>query len=184
MDTTITQRKRPLIKNFAVLSLIMLLTPSISSCKSEHVAQKRPEPGVVVANFKDYETKALATPAGKLIKAYLARSEQQQTQGLSGVKPSELADNEAMLFWYEKPGLRNFWMPNTYTDLDIFFLTEDFEVIHVERKVKAHPGMKEPPRIARTPTVYAHHVLELKATSPLSQEIKKGMKLIPVSGGR
>ncbi len=184
METTITQRKRPLIKNFAVLSLLMLTSASFLSCQSEHIAQKTPKPGVVFANFRDYETKNMATPGGKLIKAFIARSPQEQTQGLSGVKPQQLADNEAMLFWYEKPGRRNFWMPNTYIDLDIFFLTEDFKVIHVERKVKAHPGMKEPPVIARTPTVYAHHVLELKASSPLSQEIKKGMKLIPVSGGR
>lgn len=184
MDTTITQRKRPLIKKFALLGLILLSSTTFLSCKSEHVAQNSPEPGVVVANFKDYETKNLATPNGKLIKAYLAKTDTEQTQGLSGVKPQQLADNEAMLFWYEKAGPRRFWMPNTFIDLDIFFLTEDLKVIHVERNVKSHPGMKEPPLIARTPVIYAHHVLELKASSGLSKEIKKGMQLVLVSGGR
>lgn len=184
MDTTITQRKRPLIKKFALLGLILLSSTSFFGCKSEHVAQNAPEPGVVVANFRDYEIRNLATPSGKLIKAFVAKSDVEQTQGLSGVKPAQLADNEAMLFWYEKAGPRRFWMPNTYIDLDIFFLTEDYKVIHIERKVKSHPGMKEPPMIARTPVIYAHHVLELKTTSSLSQEIQKGMQLMLISGGR
>jgi uncharacterized membrane protein (UPF0127 family) len=68
-------------------------------------------------------------------------------------------------------------MPNTYTDLDIFFLDSNYKVLHVERKVPAHPGMAEPPAIARTPNIYATHVLELKASSALSQEIKVGETL-------
>lgn len=177
MDTTITQREQPLIKNIALLGFFLLAISNFVSCKSEHVAQNAPEPGKVVANFRDYEVKNLATPSGKLIKTFFAKSDQEQTQGLSGVKPQQLADNEAMIFWYKEAGPRRFWMPNTYIDLDIFFLTADLKVIHVERKVKSHPGMKEPPIIARTPVIYAHHVLELKASSPLSQEIKRGMQL-------
>lgn len=182
--STITQRKRPLIKKFALLGPILLCSALFISCNSEHIAQKEIKPGVVVANFRDYETQNLATPSGKMIKAYLAKSDVEQTQGLSGVKPDQLADNEAMLFWYKEAGPRRFWMPNTFIDLDIFFLDGDMKVLHVERKVPAHPGMNEPPTIARTPVIYAHHVLELKASSPLSQEITKGMKLVQLVGNK
>ena len=68
-------------------------------------------------------------------------------------------------------------MPDTYFDLDIFFLDKDYVVLHIERKVKHHPGRSEPPAIARTPPIFSRHVLELKAASELSQLIKKGDKL-------
>ena len=177
---TITQRKQPLIKKLAFLALLlvgMAVVTQISSCKSENTAQSSPEPGKVVKDFRTYPTQKLALPNGKLITAYVAKSPQEQTQGLSGVKESDLKDNDAMLFWYEKSGPRRFWMPNTYANLDIFFLTKDMEVIHVERNVQAHPGMEEPPKIAQTPVIFAHHVLELKASSALSKEIKIGMQL-------
>lgn len=137
--------------------------------------------GEVLAHFKSYESLQLATQSGKLIKAYIAKSEQQQTQGLSGVKPSEIADNEAMLFVYDSMGPRSFWMPNTFTNLDIFFLDGSYSIVHVERDVPAHPGMKEPPRIARTPVVMAKYVLELAASSSLSKEIKTGQIIKPLN---
>lgn len=176
-STTITQSNQPLIKKFVLLGHLLALLLIISACNSEHDAQNAPEPGVVVADFRTYPTQKLALANGKLITAFVAKSAQEQTQGLSGVKEDKLADNEAMLFWYEKSGPRRFWMPNTYIDLDIFFLTQDYKVIHVERAVKAHPGMEEPPAIARTPVIFAHHVLELKANSPLAKEIKTGDQL-------
>lgn len=168
---TITQRKQPLIKNLTFLGVLLVTMTVFSSCKSENTAQSTPRPGAVVKDFRTYETKKFALPNGVMINAFVARSAQEQTQGLSGVKEDNFKDNEAMLFWYEKPGPRRFWMPNTYMDLDIFFLSKDFKVLHVERKVKAHPGMEEPPAIAQTPVIYAHHVLELKASSKISKDI-------------
>jgi uncharacterized membrane protein (UPF0127 family) len=173
---TITQRTSQLIKKLLVLSTFSVL---LMGCQTNDKAQKEklPQAGVVVRNFKEYPTMSLATSSGKLIKTYIAKSATEQTQGLSGVKEHEIANNEAMIFIYEQAGPRSFWMPNTYTDLDIFFLDSNFKVLHVQRKVPAHPGMQEPPAIARTPNVYATHVLELKASSPLSAEIKVGETL-------
>ena len=177
---TITQRKQPLIKKFAFLSVLMLLTIGFLGCNDENNAQGKPEPGKVVKDFRTYPVQKFALPNGKLITAFVAKSPQEQTQGLSGVKEDDLKDNEAMLFWYEKSGPRRFWMPNTFANLDIFFLTKDYEVIHVERNVPAHPGMEEPPKIAQTPLIFAHHVLELKASSELSKEIKVKALLTPI----
>lgn len=175
--STITHSKRPLIKKFAFSLFILVISCTFSSCQSDNKAQKEPQAGVVVKDFKTYPIKQFATSSGRLIKAYLAKTNLEQTQGLSGIKESELADNEGMIFWYESTGPRRFWMPNTFTNLDIFFLDKNFLVIHIERNVQAHPGIKEPPAIARTPVVYAHHVLELKASSSLAKEIQKGSQL-------
>ncbi|GEM_PF-1097512 len=179
--STITHSKRPLTKKLVIYLFILTLSSSFLSCQSDNEAQDGPQAGVVVKNFKTYPVKQLATSSGHLIKAYIAKTNQEQTQGLSGVKENQLSDNEGMFFWYEVAGPRRFWMPNTFTDLDIFFLDKNFKVIHVERGVRAHPGMKVPPEIARTPVIYAHHVLELKASSSLAKEIKKGSQLNTVN---
>lgn len=176
--STITHSEHHLIKKLAFTTVLSLFLALLMGCNQDDNLQKPSiEAGKVVLNFKDYKTQSLATSNGKLIKVFIAENDQQQTQGLSGVKPEQLEDNEGMLFTYKERGPRRFWMPNTFIDLDIFFLDESFNILHVERKVPAHPGMEEPPVIARTPTVVAVHVLELKATSPLSKEIRVGEKL-------
>ena len=173
---TITQRTPQLIKKLLLIGFFSWL---LVACQTNDKAQDESlaKSGEVVKNFKNYPTMKFATSSGKLIKVSIAKSLAEQTQGLSGVKPDQLADNEGMIFIYKEAGPRSFWMPNTYTDLDIFFLDSKFKILHVQRKVPAHPGMQEPPMIARTPNVYATHVLELKASSSLSAELKVGETL-------
>ncbi|MBP9673536.1 MAG: DUF192 domain-containing protein [Bacteriovoracaceae bacterium] len=118
-------------------------------------------------------------PSGKKLKTYLALSLEQQTQGLSGVKASDFSDHEAMLFFYTEDSIKSFWMPDTYFDLDIYFLSKDLEVLDVERNVPHHPGRSEDKKpIARTRPIYCRHVFEVKSSSPLAKEIQKGTKLI------
>ncbi|MCP4911850.1 MAG: DUF192 domain-containing protein [Oligoflexia bacterium] len=114
---------------------------------------------------------------GKKITLDIAATEEAKTKGLSGIKDKDYRNDQGLLFLYNSDGFRRFWMPDTYFDLDIFFLDKDFVVLHIERKVKHHPGRAEPPAIARTPPIFSRHVLELKAASELSQLIKKGDKL-------
>ncbi len=119
----------------------------------------------------------IQTPSGQRIKIYLALSDRNQSQGLSGVRAKEFSDDEGMLFFNTNYQPRSFWMPNTYFNLDIFFLNKDLRVANVERNVPHHPGMSEPPAIYRTNTYKCWHVLELKHSS-LSKQIVSGSKLI------
>jgi len=127
-------------------------------------------------HLSHYKKGTLTLSSGKSIKTFIADTEKKQALGLSGVK--SLNDDESMLFLYDKMNYLSFWMPDTYLNLDIFFLTKDLTVFYIERNVPAHPGRSEPPTIYRTARVFAAAVLELKSESPLSQEIKKGDKLI------
>lgn len=120
--------------------------------------------------------KVLKHPMGNEIKLRLAVTVPEQTQGLSGIKPSEFGNDEAMLFYYTTDSEKSFWMPDTYFDLDIFFMDKDLMVIDVERNVKHHPTRKVPPAIATTRRIFARHVLEMKASSPLSKKVKVGAK--------
>lgn len=178
MERNIPYMTHHLIRKIPLLGLFCLLF-LLGSCQNDKTQNENGKiiPGKRVLDFKSYKKMSLALPSGKLINAFLAKGPQQQTQGLSGVRPEELTDNEGMLFWYPEKGPRSFWMPNTYINLDIIFLNEDFKVLYVAKNVLAHPGMEEPPVIARTPSIFARHVLELKSSSPLTDEIKKGTSL-------
>lgn len=109
------------------------------------------------------------------IEVRLAISFEDQKQGLSGVKPEELKDHQGMVFVYPKSGPRQFWMPDTYMDLDLFYLSKDLRVIEIVRNLKHHPGREEP--IPRAPLVHAQHVLELKSSSPFAKKIRQFQKL-------
>lgn len=114
------------------------------------------------------------TPSGDKIKLRLALTPKAQSKGLSGLKPHEFGEDEGMLFVYEKSGPRRFWMPDTYFNLDIYFLDAQYKVVAVEKNVPFHPGRQEPPLIYQTKTYEAQHVLEMKSSSKISKKLKKG----------
>jgi uncharacterized membrane protein (UPF0127 family) len=137
-------------------------------------SKKKIEPVPLAALHKQ----AAQLPSGETIRIRMAMTASEQIQGLSGLMPDEFAEDEAMLFFNLDTRLRSFWMPDTYFDLDIFFLDEDLNVIDVDRKVPHHPGRQNPDSIPRAKSVTCRHVFEMKASSPLSAKLKKGDKLI------
>ncbi len=126
--------------------------------------------------FSSYELSAqtITTPSGELVKITLAMTSEEQAQGLSGKKPHEFGDHEGMLFYNKRYDEKRFWMPDTYFDLDIYFLDEKFKILAVEKNTPHHPGRNEPPEIYRTKTYRAMHVLEMKSSSKISQKLKVG----------
>ncbi len=160
-----------LIILFSLIFLSCQQTQSETS-KESYVSVR---PGEKRFDIKTYEVMKFALPNGKMIETYVADTLDKQTQGLSGTAREEIKDFQGMIFTYSAPSQKQFWMPNTYFDLDIFFLDRNFNIVHVDRGVKAHPSTQEP--VPRSSIVYAQNILELAADSPLSQEIKKGMRL-------
>ncbi len=115
-------------------------------------------------------------PHGEEIAVEIALLEHEQRQGLSGRKAESFCQNCAMLFYYHHDSTKNFWMIDTYMNLDIFFLDGDLRIVEIERQMPAHPGKEEPPTIARTLPIFSRHVLEMRSDSPLSKKLEKGMK--------
>lgn len=75
-----------------------------------------------------------------------AKTEEEKRKGLQGVK--KLPENEGMLFYFndcEKPAM---WMDKTKIPLDIIFIDDDFEVLHVyhaqpeDRTLVSYPDTK------------------------------------------
>ncbi len=95
--------------------------------------------------------------------------------GLSGVKT--VPPTWGLFFCFDRPGPRNFWMPDTYFSLDIFFLIEKSDSLFIgdiARDVPYHPGRADPATIPRLATRMARHVLEMRADSPLAKKLKLG----------
>jgi uncharacterized membrane protein (UPF0127 family) len=120
---------------------------------------------------------------GKEINTLLAISADEQTTGLSGTPSDKFKEDDAMLFFNLETSMRRFWMPDTYFDLDIFFLDENLKIIDVDRNVPHHPGWSNNPPIPRAKGVIARHILELRADSKVSKSIKIGdvLKMEPIS---
>lgn len=131
------------------------------------------------AHSEDITRKAqVKTSKGKTIKLTLAITFKEQEKGLSGIKKSDFKKNQGMLFFYLDDQERSFWMPDTYFDLDIFYLDKNLEILKVHRDIPHHPGRETPPAIPRVPAEHARHVLEMRADSEIAKELKPGDKLI------
>ncbi len=66
---------------------------------------------------------------GQQVRVWLARTPEQQQEGLMHVPPEEIADDQGMLFVFPLEDLRFFWMKNTITPLDIAYARADGLVV-------------------------------------------------------
>ena len=130
----------------------------------------------VLSNAK--EIFKLQNPSGELISLRLAITPAEHTKGLSGIKPNNFSEKEGMLFINKDMGKRRFWMPDTFFNLDIIFINQNLAVVALEKNVPFHKGISEPPAIYRTQEYHAQFILETKAGTKFSQNLKIGDKLI------
>ena len=70
----------------------------------------------------------------------IADNEQKRSYGLMNRK--DINSNSGMLFIWENRQIRNFWMKNTYFNLDIFFLNNQGEIIEIYKNAKAFDETK------------------------------------------
>jgi uncharacterized membrane protein (UPF0127 family) len=156
-------------QSFLLLIKILLLTQLIACEDGVTSSTKNP--------YKSYDHGTMTLASGKKLKIYLAITPKQQKMGLSHIKPSEFKDDEGMIFLDESYSTRQFWMPETHFNLDIFFLNEDLYVLDVHRNLQHYPKAGPRESIPLSKKVYCQHVLELKADSPYAKEIQPGMIL-------
>lgn len=150
-------------------------TPTSTSSYPNKSASKRELPQLQLP------TAVMGISSGKNFQVYLAVSDSEQTLGLSAIPDENWSADDGMLFWYEEDSPKSFWMPDTYFNLDIFFLDKDLKIIAVERNVPHYIGREHPETIPRTASYFCRHVLELKSSSDLAKNIQTGETLTWVS---
>ena len=64
----------------------------------------------------------------------IARSHEEKSRGLMDRR--NLEENEGMLFVYDTPDDRFFWMRNTYVSLDIIFVSSTSRIIYIAQKTE------------------------------------------------
>ena len=81
----------------------------------------------------DFETDKfhIETTDGRIYQFHLevADTSQKRTYGLMFVE--DMAADEGMIFIWDKPALRHFWMRNTFVSLDILFFDKEGLLIHI-----------------------------------------------------
>ncbi len=65
----------------------------------------------------------------------IADNKQKRSYGL--MNREDMRPNSGMLFIWKDSKIRNFWMKNTYFNLDLFFLNNHGEIIEIYKNAKA-----------------------------------------------
>lgn len=133
-------------------------------------------------HLKSYPVKTLMLE-GEKIKVFVADTAERQRKGLSTIKAQDFSKDWGMLFPEKSMRLRQFWMPETYFDLDVIFMNGDYYVLDIHRSLKHYPkkGGRRGLEVPLSKEVFSQHVLEVRSDSPVAKKIKPGMVLEFVS---
>lgn len=69
----------------------------------------------------------------KVLSVKVALDDASRTKGLGGVQ--ELSMNEGMLFVFNTPGNYRFWMKDMYIPIDMIWIDQNFNIVHIEHNV-------------------------------------------------
>lgn len=100
----------------------------------------------------------------------LARTPKQKQRGLCC--RDQLPADHGMLFIYDQPGFYQFWMKDTRLPLDIIWLNQQQEIVHIEHKVQpaSYPQRYGSPYPAQ-------YVLEVNAGYAQQRQLEVGQQL-------
>jgi uncharacterized membrane protein (UPF0127 family) len=93
-----------------------------------------------------------------------------QQKGLGG--RASLSQQEGMLFAYRSEAVRCFWMKDMHFPLDIIWLNEDKQVVHMQPNIVPSTYPDE-----FCPNPLAQYVIELNAGEALRADIRTGQTL-------
>ncbi len=116
----------------------------------------------------------ITLPGGSIIHAELADTPQKRSEGL--MYREHLADNRGMLFTFSQAQAWTFWMKNTKIPLDLIWMNENKQIIHMEQRVPICTRTDDSCPQYR-PNEGALYVLELAAGRAESLKLQQGSKL-------
>lgn len=107
---------------------------------------------------------------GKAIRVWLMNDDSKKQEGMMFLGPKDVADDQGMLFVFDREEQRSFWMANTTLPLDLAYISKTGRVVSVH-KMKA---LDETPVPSAGPAKY---VLEMKQGCFTPFGIQAGTKL-------
>ncbi len=121
-------------------------------------------------------------PDGHRFKLEIARTPEEQARGY--MFRSYVGPEEGMLFPFPESGLHSFWMKNCKVSLDILWLSEDLDLVHLEEKV---PPCRKDPCPSYSSMRKARYVLEIRAGMALKAGLHLGDRIriegVELAGG-
>jgi uncharacterized membrane protein (UPF0127 family) len=111
-------------------------------------------------------------PSGAVYKLELARTPEEQQQGL--MFRESLPPSSGMLFLFGEPGVHQFWMKNTMIPLDMIWLDADGKVLFVSADT---PPCKADPCPSYGPSAPAVNVLEIPGGMAKKENVEVGSVL-------
>lgn len=121
--------------------------------------------------FADAPRAVVRMPSGRSLVAVVADTPERTMYGYMFRR--EVKEDEGLVFVYPETGLHPFWMKNTLVPLDIIWMDETFEVLHVET---AAPCKADPCPSYGTPRM-SRYTLELKAGSAARDRLRVGDRI-------
>ena len=120
----------------------------------------------------DTDTVVFQTSSGSVaVNVEVAQTRDELHTGL--MYREHLDENSGMLFIFENPILLSFWMKNTLINLDMIFLSEDLEILKIERDVPPCETVACP----KYGEVFGKYVLEVNGGFCDANGIKEGDKI-------
>ena len=103
--------------------------------------------------------------------AYVSDTNEKRIQGLSN--QTELGPKKAMLFIFERSGLHTIWMKDMNFSIDIIWVNQMREVVHIVENASPEGYRYDPPEVFK-PTAEAIYIIEVKAGTVKKDGIKLG----------
>ncbi|MFT5110892.1 MAG: uncharacterized membrane protein (UPF0127 family) [Parasphingorhabdus sp.] len=120
--------------------------------------------------------------AGKTFLLEVAADPASRSQGL--MNRDRIAENGGMLFLFDQPAKRNFWMKNCLVDMDILFLNDSGIVIHMTEmfaeplKQESESNSQYHNRLKRYPSKFpSRYAIELKHGTSVKLSIRPGARV-------
>ncbi len=83
---------------------------------------------------KNSKVSFISNGNAKEINAEIADNPLERTIGL--MNRTGLAESAGMLFIFEGEAMRSFWMKDTLIPLDMIFVSEDLEIVHIQKNAR------------------------------------------------
>jgi uncharacterized protein len=114
-------------RNLLLFAIVVVFIVLVSFLINQNILKMN------LVNFKEADIKGVKI-AGQNIKVDLALTNAEREQGLSA--RVALAENNGMLFVFERSGNYPFWMKNMNFPIDIIWINEDMKVIYIKKDAR------------------------------------------------